>query len=132
MDELLTVCAQAMIPVIGSLVTGLVTWIGVEARKYIKAKAENALVENALTRISHTVETVVSDLSMTLAAEMKAQADDGRLTMDNAKFLKCTAVERIRNQLPATVMKDASLGVNSIESFMSSKIEQSLAKAKGV
>jgi hypothetical protein len=126
--------AASFLPVIAPAITTIIAWLVsmllIEAKKFVKTKTKNAAVNNAMERISHTVETTVDELNQTMAADLKEKSDDGKFTNDVAKDLKTKAFRIVLAQLPDALKEDAKLGVNCVYTLIRSKIEQSLLKQK--
>lgn len=121
-----------LIPGVGALVTGLVSLALMGLKNYVKIKTDNALVENALTRISNTVQTVVDSLEQTVVAELRSASSDGKLTKEDAAKIKQKAMNTVMAQLPGAIVSAAELGVNDVRVLVESKIEQAVLKSKGV
>lgn len=122
--------AKSFIPLL-SVVGVLVSAALYQGVMYIRKKTNNEAVENALTRISRTVRTVVDGLSQTMAAELRALSEDGKLTKEDAASLKNLAVEAVKNQIPYAIQQIVAGGVVSLDSFISDKIEQAVLDQKG-
>lgn len=121
--------AKALIPSL-TLLTPLVSWGLYEAVKYIRSKTNNEAINNALTRISHTVETVVAGLTQTMAAELRALTEDGKLTKEDGESLKKLAIQAVKDQVPFAVKQIALLGITNLNDFISTKIEQAVLNQK--
>ena len=121
--------AKALIPSL-TLLTPLVSWGLAEGARGIRNKFKNEAVDSALTRITHTVETTVADLSQTMVKKMKEATDDGRLTPEEARDIKGVAVQTVFDQVPDKIQKLAEGGVNDLTLFVQSKIEQAVSKQK--
>lgn len=130
MDQLIAEITPALITLVGTVLAGIVSLVGIEVKAYIKTKTNNAKLVNAMERIHHTVETTVLDISHTLAEQMKSASADGKLTEGEASQLKIMAMNSIFSQLPGEIVKDASMGIVSVHHLVSAKIEGSLAKIK--
>jgi len=130
MNELIAGLMPSLLTVAGTLVSGIVSWALVWAKKYAATKTTNALVDNALTRVSHTVETVVDGLTQTMVTSMKEKTADGRLTTEEALLLKSEALNSVKQQLPAAIQDNAKLGVNNLDTFIKTKIEQAVLNQK--
>lgn len=120
---------QAFVPSL-TLLTPLVTWALGAGIKYISQKTKNEAVEMALTRVSHTVETIVDSLTQTMAQSLREQSKDGKLTSEDAMILKDKAVSAVFRQVPISVQKLAEEGVNNLGLFVSDKIEKAVLKQK--
>lgn len=131
MENFIADILPGLVTVAGTVITGLVSWGLMAGRKYIKAKTDNVMVEYALTRVSHTVETVVAGLSQTLAASLRAKAEDGKLTADDASNLRVEALNTVKQQLPDVVKEYAGLGVKNLNTFILGKVEAAVLNQKG-
>jgi len=122
---------KAIVPAIG---TALSTIAGLgmnEARKLIKKKTKNEAAKAALTHITHTVETVVTNLEQTLVKEMKAKKrGKKKLTQTDISQLKARAFEKVISQVAEPVKKDALLAINNIHAFVTDKIEKTVHDMK--
>jgi hypothetical protein len=129
-ETLLAAVVPVLLPGAGAIVTGLVSLALIAAKKYVKTKTDNALVENAMTRISHTVETVVSGLTQTAVEGFKEAAEDGKLSLGDAVSVKEKAMNMIMYQLPDVIKENAALGAKDLNLLISNKIEQAVARQK--
>ncbi len=121
--------AKALIPSL-TLLTPLVSWGLAEGAKYIRSKVKNDLVDNALTRITHTVETTVADLTQTMVRQLKKEAEDGILSFEDAERIKAVAISTVYDQVPRKIRTLALGGVNDVSDFIEAKIEQAVLKQK--
>ena len=112
----------------GTLVSILASLALVWVKNYVKAKTNSILVENALTRISNTTETVVASLGQTVAQGLKEAAADGKLTKDDAAALRDKAYAAVMAQLPEVLKQHAALGVADLNQLIFAKIEQAVGK----
>ena len=127
-ETLLTAVIPVLLPGAGALVSVLVSLVLVWVKNYVKAKTDNILVENALTRISNTTETVVASLGQTVAQGLKEAAADGKLTKDDAAALRDKAYAAVMAQLPEVLKQHAALGVADLNQLIFAKIEQAVGK----
>jgi hypothetical protein len=126
----LSLFMNAILPVLGTILSGLVTWGAAAGTNYVRQKTKNEAAVNAMERISHTAQTVVDNLNQTLVPAMKEAAEDGRLSSDDIARLKNTALNNVKSQVPEAVQTAATLAVNSVRDLISAKIEQAVGKAK--
>lgn len=122
---------KILIPALAMVITSAFTYANVAFTKWIKQKSKSEEINDALTRITHTVETTVADISQTVVAEMKEANSDGKLTKEEITHVKGLAVEQVKRQLPLTIQQTAELGINSLQTFIESKIEQAVVSQKG-
>ena len=123
---------KGLIPIAGVLLTGLTSVALLWLKNFVKAKTQNELVNNALTRVSNTTETVVANISQTVVKGLKDASSDGKLTKEDAIAVKKQAMDAIMLQLPDAVVKNAKLGINFLDGFISTKIEQAVLKQKAM
>ena len=127
-ETLLATVVPVLLPGAGTLVSILASLVLVWVKNYVKAKTNSILVENALTRISNTTETVVDYLGQTVAQGLKEAAADGKLTKDEAAELRDKAYASVMAQLPEVLKQHAALGVADLNQVIFTKIEQAVGK----
>ena len=127
-ETLLATVVPILLPGVGTLVSVLASLVLVWVKKYVKTKTDNILVENALTRISNTTETVVASLGQTVAQSLKEAAADGKLTKDEAAELRDKAYTSVMALLPEVLKQQATLGVADLNQLIFAKIEQAVGK----
>lgn len=130
MESFLISLGGALAPTIATIVAGLVSWMAVEATKYVRAKTRSGAANDAVSHICNTVETVVANLNQTMVPALQEATKDGKLTKANGEILKTIAVQAIQSQIPAAVERSAKLAVNSVNDLISAKIEQAVGKQK--
>jgi hypothetical protein len=72
----------------------------------------------------------VADVGSTTAARLKAAAEDGKITTDEAKQIKDEAYTRIRTLIPAESSKVATKVIADLDVYINSKIEEEVAAGK--
>src|SRR4051812_43529929 len=77
----------------------MLTWLGVEGAKWLKARTGNENLAAALTRLTDTVNTVVAEVQQTIVTELRKKAADGQLSAQDIAEVKAAALERIRKYL---------------------------------
>lgn len=123
LEMLIPIFVNAVLPAGGALVMGLVSFGLVRLNKYIKTKTGNEIVNDAMSHISHTVNTTVRELEQTIVPEVKKALKDGKLTPVEAGKLKDIAIAKVKAQLPKNIEKAAYSAVNSLTSIIGAKIE---------
>jgi len=131
-DIIVSQTASYLLPIIFSVLGTIGTFVLGSVNTYLKTKTTNAKAVNALERITHTANTVVSELMQTMVIGLKEKASDGKLTAADKRFLKDKAIETITKRLNMSTLQDAGLGVNDVSEFINSKIEEAVFKAKPV
>lgn len=114
----------------GTVLTGLVPWGFVLVRKFAATKIKNALVDNALTRISHTVETVVASIFQEMVKSLTEKAADGRLSADDMAKLKTDTLTSVKTLIPAAIQANAKLAFPDLDTWISKKIDQAALKVE--
>ena len=130
MEFLLPVFLNAVLPLAGALVSGLISWGAAAAVKYVRQKTQNEAIHDAMGHVAMTVETVVKEIEQTLAVKIKGMAADGKLSEDEATALKQIAVDKVREQVPPAMQEIAAQGTASLERFIDSKIEAAVGDLK--
>lgn len=130
MESMLAILAGAFAPILGAIATGLVSWGAIEVTKYVKAKTKNEAANDAISHICHTVETTVANLNQTLVPALQKASADGKLTANDADYLKAAAIQSVKNQLPTAIENSARLAVNSVNDLVEAKIEQAVGEHK--
>ena len=131
MDAFLAIFFSSFAPVLGTLMTGLISWAAVEITKYVRTKTKNDTANDAISHICHTVSTTVAELNQTMVPAMQKAAADGKLTSSDAAMLKRLAEQKINSQIPAAISTAAKLAISSISNLIDGKIEQAVADQKG-
>jgi hypothetical protein len=121
---------QALAPVAGTVISALASLVLLELKKLIAARTHNEKINAAMDRISDTVETTVDQITQTVAANLKARSESGKLTRDQGKVLKQDAVAAVMKQLPLETKLAAELAVTSVTGLVGQKIEQAVLKQK--
>ena len=114
------------------LATMVAAWALKSARDYFKQKVENEYVQQLLLRLSDAVETGVREAAQTLVPAVKAAAQDGKITKEEAKSLRDTVKVATLNQL--TTVDRAALedlfDRPSLERKLDSLIEAAVQKVQ--
>lgn len=120
MEAILGKLVTDLAPILVTLVTALVG-IGVaRLNQWLKAKSGT----EALNVVGEVTGSVVSDLAVTVANDLKKAASDGKLTKDEISMLRNQAAERVKAQLPAKISKMATKTVGDLTPYILGKIEQ--------
>ena len=130
MEAFFAIFVNSFAPVLGTVVTGLVSWGIIELTKYVKTKTKNEMANNAVSQICQTVKTTVAELNQTIVPEMQKAATDGKITKDEARNLKNTAIEKINKQIPGAIEQAALLSVNSVSALIEAEIEKAVGETK--
>ena len=127
MEFLMPVFVEAVLPLVGTVVSALVAWGLFELKKFVAQKTTSAAVNDAVAHIAHTTETVVKKMEQTVVANIKDMAADGKMDKAEVKRalsqVKENAMFEIRAQVPAAIQTTAGMAVNSLTQLISDKIE---------
>jgi len=104
-----------------------VHWLGSRAGDLIRAKVDNEALRGVLLRLNDAVVTAVKDLEQTLVDQVKAAAEDGRISREERRRIKDKAVRHVKSYLGPTGLKELKdvLGLwdLAVEDFIGSKVE---------
>jgi len=126
LNEIVMCVVPVLITIIGTLASVAVNRLAV----YIKTKTTNKNVEFAIERLSCTTDTVVAALTQTVVADVKKASEDGKLSSDDAKRIKDDAKNEILKIINKDVVDIIKTHIGDFDGFISSKIEQAVAKLK--
>lgn len=101
MEELQGQAISAVISIVGAFLA----WAAVSVRNYFKEKIENEYAQNLLLRLTDAVEVGVRNASATLVPKIKAAAEDGKLTAQEAESLRDFAKGVALDQLTKVDLK---------------------------
>lgn len=117
---------KAVGPVILVIVPAMVTWGLAELSRWIRSKTKNENVNYAMDQVSSTITTIVAELQQTVREAMA----DGKITKEEAEKIKAIAMQKVTAQVPLATQKLAKLAVNSLDDYISSRIEQEVLYLK--
>jgi len=123
LEVLIPLFVNTILPIGGTILTGLISWGLIELNKYVKTKTKNEIVNNAMSHITHTVNTTVKELEQTIVPKVKAALKNGKLSSAEARKLKDIAIAKVKAQLPKDIEKAAYGAVNSLTSIIGAKVE---------
>ena len=121
---------QNAVPLVASIIGMVVAWAGKKTTEYVSQKTKNEAVNNAIQHITHTASTIVADLEQTVVPYYVRESVDGKLTKDQRSAVKKIAMDRIKKQVPESVMALALIAVNSLDDLLSGKVEQAVINLK--
>ena len=133
--ELTKAINELAITVLGLITTVFIPWAFTLFREWAKARIEtvkNAEARNALndalSRLDLTAETVVKEINQTIRDEVVV---DGKISKDEAKSLLTRAYNRTLNRLPADAKAtlETTFG-NKLQAVVVGKIEKKVGDDK--
>ena len=111
-----------------------VHWLGARAGELIQARVDNERLRTILLRLDDAVVTAVKDLGQTLVGELRARTKDGKLSREDRRHLKETAVRHVKTYLGSTGLKELGrvLGLweLSVDDLIKSKVEATVHDLK--
>lgn len=139
--ELQKQLSDLLIMVIQVIVIPAISAIGYFVVQYLRAKAENVknkeardAINDALTRLDKTAETVVKEVNQTLKDQV---AVNGKLTAKTGRDLLQVAYTRLKERLPADAMATLQAAFppgadkeHLLQKVIVGKIEKTVADAK--
>ena len=118
-----------------------VHWLGTRAGDLIQAKIHltqatlgNERLSAAILRLEDAVVTAVKDIEQTLVVEYRGLAADGKLSREDRRRLKETAVRRVKTFLGSAGLKELGNVLDvwelSVEDLIGAKIEATILDMK--
>lgn len=109
-------------------------WLGARAGELIQAKVKNERLRAALLRLEDAVVTAVKDVEQTLVVEYRELARDGKLSREDRRRLKETAVRKVKTFLGSAGLKELGNVLDvwelSIEDLIGAKVEATILDMK--
>lgn len=111
----------------------LLAWLGKRADSWIKARAENELLEGFLVQLNDLAFTKVKALMQTTVPAYQKRAADGKLSQADAQIIKDEAINAVMGGLgDAGRAKAAKLGIvgNTLLDVVGTRIEAAVHDVK--
>ncbi len=109
-------------------------WLGARAGELIQAKVKNERLRAALLRLDDAVVTAVKDVEQTLVVEYRELARDGKLSREDRRRLKETAVRKVKTFLGSAGLKELGNVLDvwelSVEDLIGAKVEATILDMK--
>ncbi|MBE3576857.1 MAG: hypothetical protein IMX00_04125 [Limnochordales bacterium] len=135
-DFLSSLAAQAM-PTLASLLLTLLSALVVAGISYVlrvlQAQKENrglALLLTALETGRQQVEAIVAQLQQTVVEQLKAKAQDGKLTADEIQEIRRMAWEKFQATMPKALAEVLRAAVGDLEAWVATEVERAVLKQK--
>lgn len=126
MEAILIGIAPQIIPIVGALLVGLASWGIAILKKKVKMEAGKV----ALDQVDQIVGTVVGNLTQTTVKQLKAATKDGRLSDQEKRNMKRSAVNLAKHLIADGVSKAASGAVDDLTDYINQKVEEKVLAAK--
>lgn len=126
MEGTIEIMAAQIVPAVAVVLATLVSVGTAYFVKWLKIKTGS----DAIASAGEIVAATVNELTASTVKDMKAKSVDGKLTLDEARGIKNTAVTRIKNQMPDAIAKASVLAIGDLNTFIEGKIEQEVNKQK--
>ena len=129
LDQLTAQAMSALAP----LLLAALSYATVRATQWLQAKTESAYLDGVIGRLNDAVLESIADLEATTVKQIKAAAEDGKITADEAETIKADAVAKVHSYLGAKGLDRAKkiLGADALEAMVETKIEAFLEELKG-
>lgn len=116
-------------------------WLGTRAGDLLQAKIDltqatlgNERLSAAILRLEDAVVTAVKDIEQTLVVEYRGLAADGKLSREDRRRLKETAVRRVKTFLGSAGLKELGNVLDvwelSVEDLIGAKVEATILDMK--
>ena len=109
-------------------------WLGARAGELIQAKVKNERLRAALLRLEDAVVTAVKDVEQTLVVEYRELARDGKLSREDRRRLKETAVRKVKTFLGSAGLKELGNVLDvwelGVEDLIGAKVEATILDMK--
>lgn len=129
----LTELMGAIGPFLLAVLFGVLSWAGAAIVQYFRARAKNIGSEAAargLDLLADMTDAVVCDLEASVVRKAKELSADGKLTADEARRIKRTAISAVQDVLPRETLMALSSQNVSLHGAISSAIERAIANRK--
>lgn len=123
---------QILIPLILTVITGLISWGGVELTKWVRTKTKNECVTALVQHVTSLAEGAVQQVEMRYKPTLPSHYLDqiGKLNPDGQQAAQREACRLIRNQLPRSALKTAKHLIPDMDAFIGNQIERVIAAGK--
>lgn len=138
--QLIAEAVNALLPVIVTVLSLGVAWLGKTLNAWLSAKVKHERLQLVLRRMSEVVCTVVLELQQTEVAALKSALDEAspggrKITKEEGSILLETALRKVRTYLGADGLKLLTyvLGLTdekALDAFLVSRIEATLHTVK--
>ena len=118
---------EIIVEALALVITGLATAVLLQIRKYVSAKLRKDAVDAAMTRITHTTQTVVDGLAQTMVSDLKAS---GMFGPRSSSATKKKAFDTVIKRVPTATLKIAEGVITDLPDFIGDKIEQAVIRGK--
>jgi len=123
---------EQAINILQPLILLLGSWAVAEAARWIRSRVRNEYAQGALLRLNDAVATAARELAQTTVADLKAAAQDGKLTEEEVEELRAKAAANTRAYLGKKGVAELErvVGAKEIEAFIQAKIEAAVHDLK--
>lgn len=128
MDMLIAELLKAGIGLISLALTSLLSVLFAKILKNIK----DDKIKNFFLTLETVSYDVVHGLEQTLVKELKAGAEDGKLTAEDYELIKETALDEVLNGIPNTYINAVKNQIPDLAAYIGQKIEQQVLQMKAV
>lgn len=124
MDALLEVLSDNLPLIISGVIVPFVSW-------FIKKKVDHEKTEHLLLTLNEAVGTAVASTSQVYVKELKKGRADGKLTDEERKNARCTAIREAKRLLGDKLCKELRKRCGSEDTALETYVEAEVAARKG-
>ena len=126
LSELSVEMIKVIVPVIISILGLLLSWVAYELKRFITSRIDSKRVKDSFDMISGIATNVVKELELTI----RKAYGDGKLTDDEKAEILEIAKAKVKEHLPTVVSELGSLGVDSLDDLIVTKINSAVYDMK--
>lgn len=125
-ETIIEAMAAQIVPAVAVVTATLISAGVAYLIKWLKIKTGS----DALVTAGEIVASTVNELAASTVKGLKASSSDGKLTLNEARAVKDTALSRVKQQMPDAIAKASVLAIGDLNAFIDGKIEQEVTKQK--
>ena len=120
------------IEVLAPLLMALLGWFSFVTTRWINARIRNEYLKGALLRLDDAVYIAVRAVQQTVVDDLRAKADDGKITPREATEAKNRAVQSVKDYLGAKGLAELQrvLDLDAITRMIEGKVETAVHELK--
>lgn len=131
-SALLEAFVQYLLPVLCTGLAGLVSWAFLALRRKWEADGKVSRLEAVGIKLTTLASSVVHELEVTIRADLKAAAADGKLTKEEMATIKQHALDKLKQMLGQDGLKEAAevlglAGGGLVDHLLSGLVEKAVA-----
>jgi hypothetical protein len=127
---------QQLVPHVAELAITLASLIGAyvlnRVQQWLRCKVDNERARGVLLRLTDAVENAVLEVEQTTSEALRAAAEDGKITSDEAEKVRQVALDAAKRQLGTHGVAELRqvLGDEEVDELIGGRLEAHLARIK--